>query len=100
MRVSFTLRNTGPRRGTEIAQVYVGRLTTTAVDTPAKNLAGWARATLNPGRCRRVTVTLDRRALSYWDVNAGAWVMPAGRVPVYVGASARDVRLSGAITIG
>ena len=53
------LTNTGRRRGTEIAQVYVGKLPTTAVETPGKNLAGWARATLDPGESERVTVTLD-----------------------------------------
>src|SRR4029453_18267970 len=47
--VSFTLTNTGRRRGTEIAQVYAGKLPTTAVETPGKNLAGWARATLDLG---------------------------------------------------
>jgi beta-glucosidase len=32
VQVRFTLTNTGHRRGTEIAQVYVGRLPTSAVD--------------------------------------------------------------------
>jgi len=52
---SFTLTNTGPRRGTEIAQVYAGPLPTRAVDTPARALAGWARVTLEPGASRRAT---------------------------------------------
>ena len=100
VQVRFTLTNTGKRRGTEIAQVYVGKLPTRAVDTPAKQLAGWARATLNPGASQRVTVTLDRRALSYWDVTTHGWVTPSGRVRIRVGASSADTRLSGAITVG
>src|SRR3954467_8391707 len=51
--ISFRLRNTGPRRGTEIAQVYTGRLPAT-VQTPPRQLAGWARATLDPGESQRV----------------------------------------------
>ena len=98
--VSFTLTNTGRRRGTEIAQVYVGKLPTTAVETPGKNLAGWARATLDPGESERVTVTLDRKALSYWDVGTDAWVTPTGRVRIQVGASAANIRLRNAITVG
>ena len=100
MQVRFTLTNTGRRRGTEIAQVYVGKLPTSAVDTPARQLAGWARATLDPGASQRVTVTLDRRALSYWDVGTHGWVTPSGRVRIVVGASSADTRLSRAITVG
>ena len=100
VKVSFTLTNTGRRRGTEIAQVYVGKLPTTVVETPGKNLAGWARATLDPGQSERVTVTLDRKALSYWDVGTDAWVTPTGRVRIQVGASAANIRLRNAITVG
>jgi beta-glucosidase len=70
------------------------------VDTPDGQLAGWARATLAPGASQRVTVTLDRRALSYWDVTTHGWVTPSGRVRIRVGASSVDTRLSGAITVG
>jgi beta-glucosidase len=100
VQVSFRLTNTGRRRGTEIAQVYVGKLPTTAVETPGRNLAGWARATLDPGESERVTVTLDPKALSYWDVGTDAWVTPAGRVRIQVGASAANIRLRNAITVG
>jgi beta-glucosidase len=100
VQVRFTITNTGNRRGTEIAQVYVGRLPTRAVDTPVRQLAGWARATLDPGASERVTVTLDKRAFSYWDVATHGWVTPPGRVRILVGASSADIRRSGAVTVG
>jgi beta-glucosidase len=100
VQVRFTITNTGNRRGTEIAQVYVGRLPTSAVDTPVRQLAGWARATLDPGASERVTVTLDKRAFSYWDVATHGWVTPPGRVRILVGASSADIRRSGAVTVG
>jgi beta-glucosidase len=96
--VSFRITNTGRRRGTEIAQVYTGRLPT-SVETPPKQLAGWARATLDPGESQRVTVTLDPDALSYWDTNADERVTPTGRVRIMVGASAQNIRLGGAIRL-
>ena len=99
VQVSFTLRNRGRRRGTEIAQVYVGRLPTNAVRTPKRVLAGWAKATLDPGESRRVTATLDRRAFQYWDVNADRWVTPRGRVRIMVGSSVEDIELRGAVRI-
>jgi beta-glucosidase len=97
-RVQFTVTNTGARTGTEIAQVYVGRLPT-SVPTPVKQLAGVARLTLRPGQSKRVTVELDPRSLSYWDTGSQRWITPGGEVSVLVGSSSRDIRLSGVIEV-
>lgn len=96
--VRFTVRNTGSRTGAETAQVYVGRLPT-SVPTPPKQLAGFAKVTLDPGERRRLRVKLDRRALSYFDGAENRWVTPPGRVPIYVGSSSRDIRLTRAVTV-
>jgi beta-glucosidase len=98
LRVRFTVRNRGRRTGAETAQVYVGRLPTT-VPTPPKQLAGFRKVTLDPGEHQRVTVTVSRRALSYFDATQKRWVTPSGRVPIYVGSSSRDIRLSGTATV-
>jgi beta-glucosidase len=97
-RVRFTVTNTGRRTGTEVAQVYVGRLPT-SLPTPVKQLAGVARVTLRPGQSRTVTVSLDRLSLSYWDSQADRWVTPAGRVRMLVGSSSRNIQLRGTLTI-
>ena len=97
-RVQFTVTNTGPRTGTEVAQVYVGRLPTSA-PTPVKQLAGVARVTLRPGQSKRVTVDLDPRSLAYWDTTSQRWITPGGNVSVLVGSSSRDIRLSGEIQV-
>ena len=97
-RVRFTLTNTGSRTGTEVAQVYVGRLPT-SLPTPVKQLAGVARVTLRPGESRTVTVSLDRQSLSYWDSQADRWVTPGGKVSVLVGSSSRTIQLRGTLSI-
>ena len=97
-RVQFTVTNTGTRTGTEVAQVYVGRLPTSA-PTPVKQLAGVARVTLRPGQSKRVTVDLDPRSLAYWDTTSQRWITPGGNVSVLVGSSSRDIRLSGEIQV-
>jgi beta-glucosidase len=97
-RVQFTVTNTGSRTGTEVAQVYVGRLPTSA-PTPVKQLAGMARVTLRPGQSKRVTVELDPRSLAYWDATSQRWITPGGNVSVLVGSSSRDIRLSGEIRV-
>lgn len=98
VRVQFRLRNRGRRTGAEAAQVYVGELPT-SVPTPPRQLAGFAKVTLDPRESTRVTVTLNRRALSYYDATAHAWVTPNGRVPIYVGSSSRDIRLTGTVNL-
>jgi beta-glucosidase len=50
----FTVKNTGKRTGTEIAQVY-GRLPKGS-DESFKRLVGWKRITLAPGESQTVTV--------------------------------------------
>ena len=97
--VTFTLRNAGARTGSEVAQVYVGRLPTRFVATPPRQLAAFTRVTLAPGERQRVTVTVPRRALSYWDTGSQHWVTPAGRVPVYVGGDSEDAALAGVIRV-
>ncbi|WP_432570141.1 glycoside hydrolase family 3 C-terminal domain-containing protein [Kineococcus sp. SYSU DK005] len=96
--VKLHLTNTGKTSGTEVVQVYVGKLPT-GVDTPAKALAGYARVSLEPGKKKNVTIDLDTRSLQYWDAATDSWVTPKGKVPVYVGTSASDIRLTGVLDV-
>ena len=92
--VSLTVRNTGQRDGVETIQLYVGALPT-AVPTPPRQLADFTKVALAAGEARRVSLNIPARAVSYWDVARHDWVTPAGRVEVFVGASSRDIRLTG-----
>ena len=96
--VQLQVTNTGKVAGSEVVQVYVGKLPT-AVDTPVRQLAGYARVDLAPGQKQVVKVDLDVRSLQYWDAAADRWVTPTGNIPVYVGTSATDVRLSGSLSV-
>jgi beta-glucosidase len=96
--ISFDLTNTGRRAGAEVAQVYVGP-SRGKVTRPAKELKGFVKVDLRPGETRRVTVTLDRRALSYYDINAKAWRADPGDFDVLVGSSAERIELNGKLTL-
>ncbi|MFJ5548864.1 beta-glucosidase [Streptomyces sp. NPDC093225] len=93
LRVEFTVRNTGKRRGTEVAQVYVGPSPDLHLDQAVRVLAGYHRLTLAPGRARRVAVTVEPRTLSSWDPARHAWVLGTGSRTVYVGRSSRELPL-------
>jgi beta-glucosidase len=96
--VTATITNTGSVAGAEVAQLYV-TLPSSAPPTPPKQLRGFAKLKLEPGKSGTVTFNLRRRDLSYWDTGRQQWVVPSGSFGVSVGASSRDVRLTGSIVV-
>jgi beta-glucosidase len=102
LEVTFTVRNTGRRPGTEVAQVYLGpspHLAALGVDQPRQLLAGYRRLELTAGERRRVTVPVAVRTLSSWDTARHDWVLGTGRRTVRVAASSRDPRLVTEVTV-
>ncbi|MDT7778301.1 MAG: beta-glucosidase [Acidobacteriota bacterium] len=96
--VSFDVKNTGTREGADVAQVYVGD-SHAKVPRPPKELKGFSKVSLRPGESRRVTITLDRRALSYYDVGAKAWRAEPGDFDVMVGRSSAEIELRGKLKL-
>lgn len=89
--VRATVRNTGKRAGDEVAQLYVSM--PGSAGEPPRQLKGFARVSLKPGKSARVEFPLDQRALSYWDEAAGDWRMAPGTYRLQVGSSSRDLPL-------
>ncbi len=103
--VTVDVTNTGTVTGDEIVQLYLGP----ASDIPAyvqmaeKQLCGFTRVEgIAPGETRTVSVEVDERSLSYWDVGAvlktradgtrDKWHRTTGGRMLYVAASSRDIR--------
>lgn len=97
--VSFDVTNTGKREGAEVAQVYIGD-SHAKVPRPEKELKGFQKESLKPGETRRFTVTLDRRALSYYDVTSKQWRADPGEFNVFVGHSSEQIDLQGKLALG
>jgi beta-glucosidase len=95
--VSFEVKNTGTREGADVAQVYVGP-PQGSVPRPAKELKGFVKISLRPGETKKVSVALNRRSLSYYDVNAKKWRDDAGTFDVLVGRSSEQIELRGKLT--
>lgn len=96
--VAFDVTNTGERAGAEVAQVYVADRHS-SVARPPKELKGFAKVELQPGETRRVTLLLNRRALSYYDVEAKGWRATPGVFEVLVGSSSAAISLRGDLTL-
>jgi beta-glucosidase len=94
--VSLDVKNTGGRAGAEVVQVYV-RDPQASVDRPQKELKAFRKVFLKPGEKKTVTMTLDRRALAFYDETSKGWVVEPGVFEIIVGSSSRDIRLSGAV---
>lgn len=98
VRVTFDVSNQGRREGAEVAQVYVGDRHA-PVPRPPKELKGFAKVQLAPGKSQRVQVTLDRRAFSYFDDKAMAWKVAPGVFDILVGSSSQQIELRGKVRI-
>jgi beta-glucosidase len=96
--VAFDITNTGSRAGADVAEVFVGDHHA-PVPRPVKELKGFAKVNLNPGETKNVSVKLDRRAFSYYDVKTHAWTVAPGDFDVFVARSAADVELTGKVTL-
>jgi beta-glucosidase len=96
--VSFDVTNAGTRAGATVAQVYVGSPASKA-PRPPQELKGFAKVPLEPGQTRRVTVDLDPRSFSYYDVAAAQWRADPGTFEIRVGEASNAIVLRGGVRL-
>jgi beta-glucosidase len=96
--IAFNVKNTGLREGAEIAELYVGD-SHSAMPRPIKELKGFAKVQLKPGETKRLTLTLDQRAFSYYDAGKGAWKAEPGDFGILVGSSSAHMELQGQFSL-
>lgn len=89
--VNFEISNTGKYSGDEVAQVYV-RYPETGTYMPIKQLRGFSRVNVDKGKTKKVTISIPKKDLRYWDEKSGRFVTPEGQYTFMVGASSEDIR--------
>ena len=82
--VTFDLKNTGSRKGADVAQVYVSDNHLKAPHAE-RQLKGFQRVELAPGDTRHVSITLDPHAFAWYDTGAKKWTIDPGKFTVHVG---------------
>jgi beta-glucosidase len=90
-RATLTVRNTGQRAGTEIAEVYA--TLPRAAGESYRRLVGFARVTLAPGQAKSVDIALNELCESIYDTRTHAFVRPPGTYTILAGPSSADTPL-------
>jgi beta-glucosidase len=65
---------------------------------PVLELRGFKRIDLAAGARKRVTFTLTPEQFAFWS-SRGQWLIEAGRIDFWIGASSADLRANGAFEI-
>lgn len=97
-KVSFTVKNTGRRAGTETAQLYVGACNP-SLPRPVRELKGYERVTLAPGETKRVEILLPRDAFACYDIVRHDFRVEPGAYRIEAGASSRNPQLTQILNI-
>ncbi|HUA15194.1 MAG TPA: glycoside hydrolase family 3 C-terminal domain-containing protein [Verrucomicrobiae bacterium] len=95
--ITFTVTNTGSRAGAEIAEVYAAL--PAATNEPPKRLVGFSKIKLNGGESKEITVTVDPKYLSIFDVAKNAWQLVPGDYSFMVGGSSQDLPLKQTVSL-
>jgi len=92
--VCVGVRNTGSRRGREVVQVYAAR-PGSAVERPAKWLAGFAAVDADPGETVTVGILIPERVFQHWT--GGAWDTEPGPFTLSAGPSSASLPLTASL---
>jgi beta-glucosidase len=90
-RVLVDVTNMGKRAGTEVIQLYVRDLVS-SVTRPVKELKGFQKVALPPGKSQTAVLEIAPDTLAFYDVNMD-YVVEPGEFEIMVGTSSADADL-------
>ncbi len=93
VRIQVTVKNTGNCAGDEVVQLYL-RDAHASIARPVKELAGFARISLQPGEEKRICFEVAASQTAFLDMDM-RWRIEKGRIDVEIGSSSEDIRLRG-----
>jgi beta-glucosidase len=95
--ISITVENIGGVASDEVVQLYV-RDPVASVARPVLELRGFKRLELAAGARKRITFSLTPEQFAFWSPR-GQWLIEAGRIDFWIGASSADLRSNGSFEI-
>ena len=88
--VRFSVRNTGDRQGSYVAQVYASPRPEIAAGWEApRRLCGYKKVNLQPGESADVTLSVDPRLLAQYDSTQKTWITAKGEYELVLSSDAR-----------
>ena len=88
---SVRVANTGSRRGTDVAQLYLTQPTN--ADEPPRQLEAFQRVSLGTATSKTVTFTLKGLQLAHYDASVGTWQIASGTYRASMGDSSASAQL-------
>ena len=90
--ITFTVpvTNTGSMAGAETVQLYISDKHS-KVERPVKELKAFQKVFLQPGETQNVSLTIDKRALSYYDDHSSQWTAEPGTFEALIGTSSASI---------
>lgn len=95
--VKCKVTNTGKMDGDEVIQLYL-RDELTSVARPLTELKGFQRINLKAGESKEISFEINPEMLSMLDINLKK-IVEAGDFRIMIGASSKDIRLRGILTV-
>jgi beta-glucosidase len=96
-RVAFTVKNTGGREGAEVAEVYASL--PPSASEPPKRLVGFSKLWLKAGESKEVTVEVNPKYLSIFNVDQNGWQLLPGEYSFMVGGSSESLPLKQSVSL-
>ncbi|KAL3451524.1 glycoside hydrolase superfamily [Aspergillus insuetus] len=92
--IRVKVKNTGPVRGSEVVQVYVGYLGhTSGVQRPRKELSAFRKVEVEAGAEAWVDMKVAPRSLAYWNDERKVWSIDEGKYAFYIATSSTDIHV-------
>lgn len=86
---SFTLTNTGKRKGKEVVQMYIRDLFA-SVTRPVRELKAFEMVSLKPGESKEVSFKINRETIQFYSANC-KWEAEPGEFKLFIGGSSRTI---------
>lgn len=96
--VCFDIKNSGNYDGSEITQVYMGKIDS-CVFRESESLVGFSKVFLKKGEVRHIEIVVNKQDSAFYHVVDKRWVVENGEYTINVGASSRDIRLSSIVQL-
>ena len=97
--ISCTVKNTGGAAGAEVVQVYIGAPQVEGQFFADRELRAFQKVYLQPGEAKRISLSVAKNDLKFFDLTAKQWKLAGGVYRIDVGASVEDIRLTGEICL-